>query len=95
MIGFTSCLLAANAQNHLARIKSVIVQDKSDSRRYKTVVAGAEYERSSFYQWLWSKNYRREWTTPVTFPVTNFDSLRSGIVKFKVGGGLHMQDVLY
>ncbi len=62
-------------------------QNRSDSSRYKTVAAGPEYQRSSFYQWLWGKNYRREWTTPVTFPITRLDTLRGGIVKFKKGGG--------
>ncbi|HUS03197.1 MAG TPA: hypothetical protein VMY77_15770, partial [Chitinophagaceae bacterium] len=67
--------------------QSLTAQNKPDSSRYKTLAAGAEYQRSAFYQSLWGKNYRREWTTPVTFPVTNFDTLRGGIVKFKVGGG--------
>ena len=51
------------------------------------VAAGPEYKRSSFYQWLWGTNYRKEWTTPVTFPVTKMDTLRGGIIKYKVGGG--------
>ena len=33
------------------------------------------------------KNYRKEWTTPVTFPIAKLDTLRGGIEKFKVGGG--------
>src|SRR5689334_2186655 len=51
------------------------------------VAAGPEYKRSSFYQWLWGSNYRKEWTTPVTFPVAKLDTLRGGIVKYKIGGG--------
>lgn len=53
----------------------------------KTIAAGPEYKRSSFYQWLWGKNYRREWTTPVTFPVTMLDTLKGGVISFKEGGG--------
>ena len=67
--------------------QSISAQNRSDSSRYKTIAAGAEYQRSGLYQALWGKNYRREWTTPVTFPVTNLDTLRGGIVKFKIGGG--------
>ena len=74
---FTACLLFTTS----------FAQNRSDSSRYKTMAAGKEYERSSFYQWLWGKNYRREWTTPVTFPITKLDTLRGGIVKFKRGGG--------
>src|SRR5687767_10198161 len=62
-------------------------QNKSDSSRYKTVAAGPEYQRSALYQSLWGKNYRREWTTPVTFPITKFDTLRGGLVIYKIGGG--------
>ena len=83
----TACLL----------FSASFAQDRSDSSRYKTMAAGPEYQRSSFYQWLWGKNYRREWTNPVTFPITKFDTLRGGIVKFKRGGGhqsksLHLKD---
>ena len=66
---------------------TAIAQNKDDSSRYKTLAAGPEYARSSFYQWLWGKNYRKEWSTPVSFPITNLDTLRGGIIKFKVGGG--------
>ena len=62
-------------------------QNKSDSSRYKTVAAGPEYQRSALYQSLWGKNYRREWTTPITFPITKFDTLRGGLVIYKIGGG--------
>ena len=63
------------------------IAQNTDSSRFRTMAAGPEYDRSSFYQWLWGKNYRKEWTTPVTFPVTRLDTLRGGIVKFKIGGG--------
>lgn len=42
---------------------------------YKTVVAGAEYKKPKVYQWLWGKNRRIEWTTPVRVPVVYLDSL--------------------
>jgi hypothetical protein len=66
---------------------STVAQDRSDSSRFKTMAAGPEYQRSSLYQSLWGKNYRKEWTTPVTFPITKLDTLRGGIIKFKIGGG--------
>lgn len=75
-----------------------IAQNNSDTIRYKTVAAGPEYKRSSFYQWLWGTNYRKEWTTPVKFPVTFLDTLKGGIKEFKEGGGhqsksLHIKTV--
>lgn len=66
---------------------SLRAQNTSDSSRFKTVPAGPEYKRSSLYQSLWGKNYRKEWTTPVTFPITKFDTLRGGLEIYKIGGG--------
>lgn len=62
-------------------------QNDADNSKSKTIAAGPEYKRSSFYKWLWGRNYRKEWTTPVTFPVTLLDTLKGGIVKYKIGGG--------
>ncbi|MEO6454657.1 MAG: hypothetical protein ABIN97_11310, partial [Ginsengibacter sp.] len=49
--------------------------------------AGAEYNRSSAYQSLWGNNYRREWTTPVSFPVLMLDTAYGGLTPYKEGGG--------
>jgi hypothetical protein len=65
----------------------VIAQTHPDSSKYKTISTGPEYKRSSFYQWLWGKNYRKEWTTPVAFPIAMLDTLQGGIVSYKEGGG--------
>ena len=70
----------------------------AETLQYKKVAAGEEYKRSGLYQSLWGKNYRKEWTTPVTFPVTFLDTLKGGIAKFKIGGGnqsksLHLTNV--
>ncbi|MDQ6755939.1 MAG: outer membrane protein assembly factor [Bacteroidota bacterium] len=73
-------LLVLNLQN-------VAFAQNSDSLGYKKIAAGPEYKRSSFYQWLWGKNYRKEWTTPVVFPVVMLDTLQGGITAFKKGGG--------
>jgi hypothetical protein len=54
---------------------------------YKIMSAGAEYERTGFYQWLWGKNYRKEWTTRVKVPVVLLDTLEGGITPHKAGGG--------
>lgn len=54
---------------------------------FKTVVAGAEYKRSKFYERLWGYNRRREWTTPVRVPVLWLDTAYSGLTPYKKGGG--------
>src|SRR5688572_18775026 len=49
--------------------------------------AGPEYNRPRFYQSFWGHNYRKEWTTPVAFPVMMFDTAFGGIKPYKQGGG--------
>ncbi|MGI8581805.1 MAG: hypothetical protein ACR2KX_06410 [Chitinophagaceae bacterium] len=66
---------------------TAIAQNDAGNSKSTTIPAGPEYKRSSFYKWLWGRNYRKEWTTPVTFPVTILDTLKGGIVKYKIGGG--------
>ena len=57
-----------------------------DSMHYKFISVGAEYKKSSFYEWLWGRNYRKEWTTPVKFPVLMLDTLKGGMISYKEGG---------
>jgi hypothetical protein len=56
-------------------------------KRYIKVSVGPEYRSSSFHQWLWGRNYRKEWTTPVQFPVLFLDTLKGGLIPYKEGGG--------
>lgn len=54
---------------------------------YITIPAGPEYKKSSFYQWLWGKNNRPSWYTPVKFRVMMLDTAKGGLRVNKVGGG--------
>lgn len=58
----------------------------TDSLHYKTVIAG-NYNKPEFYQWLWGRNHRVEWATPVTVPVFWLDSVDGGLTPYKTGGG--------
>ena len=51
------------------------------------IPAGAEYKTSNFHQWLWGKNYRKDWYTPVTLPVIKLDTFLGGLQPIKEGGG--------
>ncbi len=53
---------------------------------YKIISAGPEYERSSFHQWLWGSNYRKEWSTPVKVSVMLLDTAKGGLIPYKAGG---------
>ncbi len=59
----------------------------ADTSAYKTIAAGPEYKRSNFHQWLWGKNRRDEWTTPINVPVLRLDSLSKGFELYTSGGG--------
>lgn len=53
----------------------------------KQVVAGAQYKRSSFHQWLWGKHYRKDWATPVMVPTLDLSTVNGGLVAYEKGGG--------
>ncbi len=66
----------------------IVAQNNTDSsHKTKTVVAGAEYKRSSLHQSLWGKNYRKEWSTPVRVPVLYLDDAKRGLKPDEAGGG--------
>jgi hypothetical protein len=52
-----------------------------------TVVAGKQYQRSSFHNWLWGSHYRKEWATPVQMPLFYLDTARGGLYPYAAGGG--------
>lgn len=54
---------------------------------FKTISAGTEYKASPFFQWLWGKNYRKDWITPVKVPVLILDTAKGGIIPQKAAGG--------
>ena len=49
--------------------------------------AGPQYAASGWKNFWWGKHYRREWTTPVSFPVLHISSIDGGLTPLKVGGG--------
>lgn len=45
-------------------------QENIDSSHgFRIVSPGPQYKRSKFHEFLWGKNYRDVWTTPVAFPL--------------------------
>lgn len=66
-------------------------------RKYKIISAGPQYKRSGWHQFLFGKNYREEWSTPVALPFFLLDRARGGLREDKLGGGhqttsLHLED---
>ena len=64
-----------------------------DTTRYRIASAGPQYEKSAYYQRLWGRNYRKEWTTPVKFPVIYLDTLKGGLISYKEGGSNQSQSL--
>src|SRR5678816_1385089 len=49
--------------------------------------AGPQYAASGWKKFWWGEHYRREWATPVSFPVLDISSIDGGLTPLKVGGG--------
>src|SRR5258705_2369484 len=71
----------------------------SDSLSHKTISAEPSFQKKSkFYQWLWGRNRRVEWATPLNVPVLWLDRLYGGLKPYETGGGnetrsLHLRTV--
>ena len=77
-ICFALLLIATNCSAQLA---------VKDSASYKIVVAGPEYQKGHRGQWLWGRNCRVEWTTPVRVSVLKLDTAYGGLTPYKTSGG--------
>lgn len=71
----------------LIAIDNSAQQVVKDSATYKWVIAGPEYQKPKSWQWLWGRNCRKEWTTPVRVPVFILDTAHGGLIPYKEGGG--------
>lgn len=67
-------------------------QDSENAARYTTAdtmirAAGIQYQASGWKRFWWGDHYRREWATPVSFPVLRISSMYGGLTPLKSGGG--------
>jgi hypothetical protein len=58
------------------------------SLQNKGIVAGSQYNRSGFHQWMWGRHYRKEWATPVAIPSMQLDTAFGGLKPYEAGGGM-------
>src|SRR5258705_12617660 len=61
----------------------IVVKDASPI----VMPAGEQYKASGWKTFWWGKHYRREWATPVQFPILNMESFAGGLTPTKAGGG--------
>lgn len=80
------CILFAMALLPRPTVAQAAPEDTT-SAAFKTVTAGAAYQRSNFHQWLWGRNRRAEWATPIEVPVLWLDTACGGLTPYQQGGG--------
>ncbi len=51
------------------------------------MAAGRQYLASGWKTFWWGKHYRKEWATPVSFPILNLATYKGGLKPLKAGGG--------
>ncbi|MEM9824678.1 MAG: hypothetical protein AAF985_26560, partial [Bacteroidota bacterium] len=52
-----------------------------------TAVAGPQYAKSKFNQWVFGKNYRSTWATAIhNIPVLDVENFDGGLVPYEKGG---------
>ncbi|MDJ0367530.1 metallophosphoesterase [Hymenobacter sp. H14-R3] len=53
-----------------------------------TVAVNPAYnQHGKFHNWLLGEHYRREWATPVAFPILDIKTAEGGLIPYKTGGG--------
>ena len=71
-----------------AKISFAQTNNSVDStKKFKIMSAGPQYKRSGWHNFFWGKNYRREWSTPVSLPVFILNNKEGGLTPVKEGGG--------
>ena len=70
--------------NTMSQTRTIVVD--SSSVTHRTVVAG-DYQRSAIHNFLFGRNYRKEWSAAVQVPVMKLDTAHGGLVPYKSGGG--------
>lgn len=70
-----------------AEAQDSLIQSNTPPVSNKTVIAGEQYGKTKFHQWLWGRHYRKEWITPVNFISLDLDSVDGGLTAYESGGG--------
>ncbi|MDN3656073.1 hypothetical protein QWZ08_10580 [Ferruginibacter paludis] len=56
-----------------------------------TMPAGSRFAATKWKQFWWGKHWRKEWLTPVSFPLFNWDTTAGCLTPIKKGGGHQTQ----
>lgn len=79
---FSASVFAQANENKISTIRLT-----SDTDENVTIAAGPQFKASKWKQFWWGAHWRKEWITPVSFPVFNLDTTTGGLTPLKMGGG--------
>jgi hypothetical protein len=87
-----------SAPTYVAASKPIVITEPKSTRDTLrdikdsvTVMANARLKGNSFKHFLMGRNYRQEWTTPVTVPVLDLAKEQGGLKPVRQGGGKQTQ----
>lgn len=78
--------LNAIGQKNTSSIDTSVTANAVDAG-WVTRSAGTQYAASGWKRLWWGDHYRKEWVTPVSFPVLHISSFNGGLQPVKAGGG--------
>ena len=52
-----------------------------------SIYTAEETDHSGFYKWLWGERYRKLYSTPISVPTVDLDTLYGGLTPIRKGGG--------
>lgn len=84
---FTFRLLTVYGQNVPVVDTSVKVETTAVDSGRVTKSAGTQYAASGWKRMWWGDHYRKEWVTPVSFPILHISTAYGGLKPLKAGGG--------
>ncbi len=88
LLFFKAQMLSVYGQNKNSAVdSSASVQAAPHDPGVVTRAAGLQYKASGWKKLWWGEHYRREWVTPVTFPVLHISTAYGGLTPLKLGGG--------
>ena len=54
---------------------------------HRSIYSAEETDKSGFHKFLWGQRFREDYGTPVTANVAYIDTLKGGMIPFRLGGG--------
>jgi len=79
---YTNTIFEANTDSESFLGKSVFPKDT-----VATIYSPEDTKKSGFHKWVWGERYREYYSTPISVPVIDLDTLFGGMTVLRKGGG--------